>query len=998
MPAFMPSLDVDRSVSRSPTISKKGSFLSVSTSLSHSLIQDALHYSPDKGATLVFTKKNLTDIGGAAAEELATIGMEPPEDESRVQRIALNYNRLTTIPMEFALLSRLRYLNLKGNCFSVFPDVLTLMHSLDTLDISHNKIKRLPSQPGNLVNLKVLCLTRNKLTRLPTYLVKFKKLTFLEVERNPIEWPPKSVMERIDSTGNPESMNNWIRSVQRWVDIECSGVSRSHDDSGFGELDSSRIEDSYGAWGSLSLTESEFDEGVTPHARSFSIDSNFSVSSITDSVGSPASQYDSRDRPPPLHLGILQSYSTETSPTHSLESYLPSPAESDSFPAQDALVDGMIERQQLHGRNASYAGDDQKPGRSRSIGKKSMPDLRTAKLNFSKKNPECADRSPAPLLNGKAIAVDEYPSPMSQRQDSGSSLNSASRHINKAQGKETGPQTSPTRAVPSMAFERNSYFRRLSTLPTSASNIPTPLLNLIDTARSILFAVCQIYHTLEHYTLNAVDDRLSSVLKKVLHPASADMMQFINSLDRFDALSRKSVPPASVCRAVIESCRDTVAVFGKTVGVLSLQLKVIINADDVRYLRSLVLTLYGAAAEIALAWQSILPQIDSIKLLLHTKPFPSASPPSNFGSLVGGPDSHSTSTSTSIPSDSSTQPLVSLRSTAGRTHTARRHAGSFSSKDVEIGKALPSYDVPLPTMPRSVASSSTKSILRAPKRQVTLSPMTLTVQSPSPTSSVIVSASTSSTSIAESSKTNHSRSGSLASLQASSTSSSPVLTASRTTYTEAQSTSKIQVDKEAIQAVQAAIDIAPFVWDMVEGHLSDMLEVRSDMRESLTKARLSTKSLSDMIHALKDGDPSVDKRALREEANIFVKIVVEIISAIKPYGGTTSNDFRVKMSQLTNATEEFAILLHVSSFSHPPASSTSRSYSPMLSALGLSDEVKLGPGLSRSRSAQQSISIRPPTSPIPEGSRSALPNQTFKVPVMRRFRDREPRLDGNDPG
>lgn len=39
-------------------------------------------------------------------------------------RIALSYNRLATLPTAFALLSCLRYLNLKNNSFSVFPDVV----------------------------------------------------------------------------------------------------------------------------------------------------------------------------------------------------------------------------------------------------------------------------------------------------------------------------------------------------------------------------------------------------------------------------------------------------------------------------------------------------------------------------------------------------------------------------------------------------------------------------------------------------------------------------------------------------------------------------------------------------------------------------------------------------------------------------------------------------------------------------------------------------------
>lgn len=45
---------------------------------------------------------------------------------SAFQRIALGYNRLATLPTSFALLSRLRYLNLRNNSFSVFPHVVRL--------------------------------------------------------------------------------------------------------------------------------------------------------------------------------------------------------------------------------------------------------------------------------------------------------------------------------------------------------------------------------------------------------------------------------------------------------------------------------------------------------------------------------------------------------------------------------------------------------------------------------------------------------------------------------------------------------------------------------------------------------------------------------------------------------------------------------------------------------------------------------------------------------
>lgn len=42
-------------------------------------------------------------------------------------RLTLGNNRLSTLPTEFELFTRLRYLNLKRNNFSTFPDVVSFM-------------------------------------------------------------------------------------------------------------------------------------------------------------------------------------------------------------------------------------------------------------------------------------------------------------------------------------------------------------------------------------------------------------------------------------------------------------------------------------------------------------------------------------------------------------------------------------------------------------------------------------------------------------------------------------------------------------------------------------------------------------------------------------------------------------------------------------------------------------------------------------------------------
>lgn len=193
-----------------------------SVSLTDEHVLEAIQQSPDHGATLDFTHKSLTDVGEDGVQYLACAGgNQSLPEESSICRVTLGHNRLTTLPTAFALLSRLRYLNLKNNNFSSIPDVLTVMPSLEILDISRNKIKRLPTQPGSLVDLHVLCISRNRITRLPGYLTEFTKLDVLKVDHNPIEWPPKAIIETGGSSSDPQVAKEWILSLQKWMREDC---------------------------------------------------------------------------------------------------------------------------------------------------------------------------------------------------------------------------------------------------------------------------------------------------------------------------------------------------------------------------------------------------------------------------------------------------------------------------------------------------------------------------------------------------------------------------------------------------------------------------------------------------------------------------------------------------------------------------------------------------------------------------------------------------------
>ncbi|TFK76564.1 hypothetical protein BDN72DRAFT_243194 [Pluteus cervinus] len=926
------------------------------TSLNSSHIAEALSKSSDDGVSLVLSHLNLSDVEVSAAEQLAFIGREAPEDESIVERIALDHNKLTTLPMECALLSRLRYLNLKHNSFSVFPDVLTLLPALDILDLSYNKLKRLPSQPGKLIGLRVFNLYKNKLTRLPLYLTQFQSLDFLQLQRNPIEWPPNDVVSQPKDPG--PQMKQWIRNLQQWMEEE-SPSTRGANDSGYSEqLELERqIDESYRSW---KFPRSD-QHDANAHSRTVSVDSALSASSKADSyraMVTPTPLGREEDRPPALHLGML-SYGQDSSPP----SYLPSPADSDTFDDSTIGYDSPV-----HERDGSAGGDLRPSPRREMFGNHSMPDLRSPYPNHDKYD----DLGGFPPTITKATDEFSIPSPLSQRHDS--SFGSLSRIMAR--------NDIESRNILSMASERNQYFRRISTLPPSV--LPKPLLCLVDSARTILFAVCQVYQILEHYVLHPIDDRLSYIFKKVLDPVNAQMADLISALDRFDSMSRRAQPSPSVCRAVVEACRDTVTAFSKALSVLSLQLRVITGSDDVRFTRRILLELYAATAEISCAWQTLVPHLEVIKSLIHGKQYTNGISNNNGHAFMNAEHSAAPTDSSALPIP---RPTTGLGVLSTRSRIARRHAGSFSSKDVELGKKLPSYDI-LPGFTGGVASINRPiPFLRPPKRQAT-APASVTVMSPSPTNPVF---SPNSVPRAESSQSNHSREGSQASLKTSSTSSSPSIPP-KSTFLELPTTSKTQIDRDALQAVMQAVEVAPIIWDMMEELLGDL-----DIHKSLQNARIVTDRLKETIQTLREQGSQADRKLLREDAHTFLKIVVQLSNITKKHGTShaVSSKLRSNMVKLTNSTEEFAMLLHVSSFSP----SNSRPYSPMLSPAyphsNIQDEPRLNSSLSRTRSTQPLPSPKPPNSATQEIFHNGL-NPNFQMP--RRVWEAGLSVGSADPG
>ncbi|OBZ69068.1 hypothetical protein A0H81_10818 [Grifola frondosa] len=226
----------------------------------------------------------------------------------------------------------------------------------------------------------------------------------------------------------------------------------------------------------------------------------------------------------------------------------------------------------------------------------------------------------------------------------------------------------------------------------------------------------------------------------------------------------------------------------------------------------------------------------------------------------------------------------------GKSHISRRHAGSFSSKDVEIGKMLPSY-VGAPPFNFGVVNGLPLQIPPTrTMRRIAVSPAQHTPDGILPQSSSMKP------------WTTHSRQGSQNSLLASSSSSSSGLLGARQ---EPSSSTNTLVDKEVIGAMKLAVEAAPALWEMMDEIIDESSDTKDDMNEAL-----------------------MDGRTLHDDAHIFVKTVIQLSNAIKTHGAARplSSPLRTNMVKLTNATQEFVMLLHVSSYSPRP-------YSPMVSLM-----------------------------------------------------------------
>ena len=86
---------------------------------------------------------------------------------SKLKSLALDNNKLSSLPAELCTLNELTSLSLNHNSLAVLPDALGALGKLKTLQLSHNSLTALPESMCAMANLTTLDASANRLQQLP---------------------------------------------------------------------------------------------------------------------------------------------------------------------------------------------------------------------------------------------------------------------------------------------------------------------------------------------------------------------------------------------------------------------------------------------------------------------------------------------------------------------------------------------------------------------------------------------------------------------------------------------------------------------------------------------------------------------------------------------------------------------------------------------------------------------------------------------------------------
>lgn len=424
------------------------------------------------------------------------------------------------------------------------------MSSLEILDLGRNKLRILPPQLAKLTSLKVLSIQKNRIEDLPLCLAEMGSLQVLKLDGNPIRFPPKEILQ--PQASSPP--NGGYLKESEMNDITVTAQIKKF-------LKQKAIQD-------RSETESggeESSEGTeTPRPLKRVTSGRFPIK--VNGTELPDLRSPAGARPPP------------PIPSRSHQRGLSQQNAALRRPGVMPLTIGNS-NERMRSNSESLLATRERIGidRSRRMGivSKKPPDLGT--VDEIKMNRYSHLRG---LSHGSAL-------------HSGNS----SPVTNGTRGASLPSENSVSRAV---------YVRRLSSLPERKreSTSPDPI---IEGAKGILFALYQVHpliQTLVGLARDGTNKRTS--LERVFFNASTQVEDLDRDISAFDNYSEEDEETSPRSNETVHSaCMTCVLAYSHVCALLSQNVDTLLNNGDPRYIRTLLLHLYGSLVEVRNARASL---------------------------------------------------------------------------------------------------------------------------------------------------------------------------------------------------------------------------------------------------------------------------------------------------------------------------------------------------------------------------------------------------------
>ena len=181
--------------------------------------QDTEHALAGSEAVSDAVKPKLTlDLGHSSIARLPESVVDLIKAE--VERLSLSHNQIWHIPLRFAECSHLRYLNIRSNVFREIPRGVYKLTQLEILDVSRNKVRKISSDIRNLKALRVFSVVHNRVEDLPTELCEMTKLQILKIAENPLRFKLKKIVEAKESEVSFSEMTDHERETAITLEIK----------------------------------------------------------------------------------------------------------------------------------------------------------------------------------------------------------------------------------------------------------------------------------------------------------------------------------------------------------------------------------------------------------------------------------------------------------------------------------------------------------------------------------------------------------------------------------------------------------------------------------------------------------------------------------------------------------------------------------------------------------------------------------------------------------